>query len=147
MAFSVRPGVTPPPSLRNIFKELQSDVGCPKPADGFLAPWAEQGVLLLNTVLTVRAHEPHSHRGKGWERFTDAAIASVGGKPDPVVFILWGAPAQKKMPLIDASRHTILKSPHPSPLSARHGFFGSKPFSKANAELKAAGRETIDWCL
>jgi uracil-DNA glycosylase len=147
LAFSVRPGVTPPPSLRNIFKELQADVGCPKPAAGSLVPWAEQGVLLLNTVLTVRAHQPGSHRGKGWEKFTDAAIAAVGSKDDPVVFVLWGAPAQKKLPLIDTARHTILKSPHPSPLSARSGYFGSRPFSAVNAALKASGRQPIDWCL
>ncbi len=147
LAFSVRPDVVPPPSLRNIFKELQADVGCPKPPNGSLEPWAKQGVLLLNTVLTVRAHEPHSHRGKGWERFTDAAITVVGTKSDPVVFVLWGAPAQKKIPLIDTNRHTILKAPHPSPLSARSGFFGSRPFSAVNAALTAAGEEPIDWCL
>jgi uracil-DNA glycosylase len=147
LAFSVRPGVTPPPSLRNIFKELHADVGCPKPPDGSLVPWAKQGVLLLNTVLTVRAHEPHSHRGKGWEQFTDAAISAVGSKSDPVVFVLWGAPAQKKIPLIDASRHTILKAPHPSPLSAHSGFVGSHPFSTVNAALKANGLDPINWCL
>jgi uracil-DNA glycosylase len=147
LAFSVQPGVTPPPSLRNIFKELQADVGCPKPANGCLEPWARQGVLLLNTVLTVRAHEPHSHRGKGWERFTDAAIEAVGTKSDPVVFVLWGGPAQKKTPLIDAARHTMLKAAHPSPLSAHSGFFGSRPFSAVNAALKAAGRKPIEWCL
>ncbi|HEY1378068.1 MAG TPA: uracil-DNA glycosylase, partial [Gemmataceae bacterium] len=147
LAFSVRPGVTPPPSLRNIFKELRDDVGCPKPANGNLEPWANQGVLLLNTVLTVRAHQPHSHRGKGWEKFTDAAIEAVGAKDDPVVFVLWGAPAQKKTPLIDTSRHTVLKSPHPSPLSAKSGFFGSRPFSAVNAALEASGRDPIDWCL
>lgn len=147
LAFSVRPGVTPPPSLRNIFKELHSDVGCPKPADGFLEPWARQGVLLLNTVLTVRAHQPHSHCGQGWEKFTDAAIAAVGRQTDPVVFVLWGAPAQKKIPLIDTARHAILKAPHPSPLSAHSGFFGSRPFSAVNAALNVAGREPIDWCL
>jgi uracil-DNA glycosylase len=147
LAFSVRPGVTPPPSLRNIFKELHDDVGCPKPANGDLEPWAKQGVLLLNTVLTVRAHKPGSHRGKGWEKFTDAAISAVGGKDDPVVFVLWGSPAQKKIPLIDTGRQTILKSPHPSPLSARTGFFGSRPFSAVNAALEAARREPIAWCL
>src|SRR5947209_6942685 len=127
LAFSVRRGVTPPPSLRNIFKELQADVGCPKPANGNLEPWAKQGVLLLNTVLTVRAHQPGSHRGKGWEKFTDAAITAVGNKPDPVVFVLWGAPAQKKIPLIDTARHTVLKSPHPSPHPATSIFSGSRP--------------------
>jgi uracil-DNA glycosylase len=147
LAFSVRPGVTPPPSLRNIFKELQSDVGCPKPAHGNLEPWAKQGVLLLNTVLTVRAHEPGSHRGKGWEKFTDAVIQRISTKADPVVFVLWGAPAQKKLPLIDTKRHTVIKAPHPSPLSARSGFIGSRPFSTVNAALKAAGHKPIDWCL
>jgi uracil-DNA glycosylase len=147
LAFSVRPGVTPPPSLRNIFRELQADVGCAKPANGSLEPWARRGVLLLNVVLTVRAHQPHSHRRKGWEQFTDAAIAAVGHKPDPVVFVLWGAPAQKKIPLIDTSRHTIVKAPHPSPLSAKTGFFGSRPFSAVNTALKAAGRPPIDWRL
>ncbi|HEX4590745.1 MAG TPA: uracil-DNA glycosylase, partial [Gemmataceae bacterium] len=128
-------------------KELHDDIGCPKPANGDLEPWARQGVLLLNAVLTVRAHQPHSHRGKGWEKFTDAAIAAVGAKNDPVVFVLWGAPAQKKIPLIDISRHTILKSPHPSPLSAKSGFFGSHPFSAVNAALEASGRQPIEWCL
>jgi uracil-DNA glycosylase len=147
LAFSVRPGVTPPPSLRNILKELHDDVGCPKPKNGFLEPWARQGVLLLNAVLTVRAGEPNSHRGKGWERFTDAAIEAVNDKSGPVVFVLWGGPAQKKLALIDAKRHTVLKAPHPSPLSAKTGFFGSRPFSKVNAALEAAGHDPIDWCL
>jgi uracil-DNA glycosylase len=147
LAFSVREDVAPPPSLRNIFKELQSDIGCDKPVNGNLEPWAAQGVLLLNTVLTVRAHEPHSHRGRGWEPFTDAAIAAIAAKTEPVVFVLWGAPAQKKMPLIDTGRHMIVKSPHPSPLSAYNGFFGSRPFSAVNAALKDAGHEPIDWCL
>jgi uracil-DNA glycosylase len=147
LAFSVRPGVTPPPSLRNILKELHDDVGCPKPKDGCLEPWARQGVMLLNAVLTVRAGEPNSHRGKGWERFTDAAIAAVSAKDEPVVFVLWGGPAQKKLALIDAARHTVLKSPHPSPLSAKTGFFGSRPFSKINAALEAAEADSIDWCL
>jgi uracil-DNA glycosylase len=147
LAFSVRPGVRPPPSLANIFKELTSDVGCHKPAAGCLEPWARRGGLLLNAVLTVRAHEPNSHRGQGWERFTDAAVAAVGGRVAPAVFLLWGAPAQKKQALIDESRHMVLAAPHPSPLSARRGFFGSRPFSKANAALAAAGVEPIDWCL
>jgi uracil-DNA glycosylase len=147
LAFSVRPGVTPPPSLRNIFKELQSDVGCPKPKNVCLEPWAIQGVMLLNAVLTVRAGAPNSHRGKGWERFTDAAIEAVSAKGEPVVFVLWGGPAQKKLALIDAARHTVLTAPHPSPLSAKTGFFGSRPFSKANAELEATGNDPIDWCL
>jgi uracil-DNA glycosylase len=147
LAFSVRPGVKPPPSLANVFKELHADVGCPKPEDGYLVPWAEQGVLLLNTVLTVRAHQANSHKNKGWEKFTDAVITAVGHKPDPVVFLLWGAPAQKKTKLIDTSRHVIIRSAHPSPLSARAGFFGSKPFSKANAALEVAGKPPINWCL
>jgi uracil-DNA glycosylase len=147
LAFSVRPGVTPPPSLRNILKELHDDVGCPMPKNGCLEPWARQGVLLLNTVLTVRAHEPNSHRGKGWEKFTDAAIAAVNAKAEPVVFVLWGGPAQKKLSLIDTSKHTVLKSPHPSPLSAKSGFFGSRPFSAVNAALQADGQQPIDWCL
>ena len=145
LAFSVRPGIQPPPSLVNIFKELKSDVGCRIPNNGYLVPWAEQGVLLLNAVLTVRAHQPNSHKGKGWEQFTDAVIRAVGEKTDPVVFLLWGAYAQKKIDLIDTTRHIILKAPHPSPLSAKRGFFGSRAFSQANAALRAAGRGEIDW--
>lgn len=147
LAFSVRPGVTPPPSLRNIFRELRDDLGCPIPKHGYLAPWAEQGVLLLNTVLTVRAGEPNSHRGKGWERFTDAIIRRVGAREQPVVFVLWGAPAQKKRSLIDDGRHVIVQSAHPSPLSAKNGFFGSRPFSKINAALESWAQPPIDWCL
>ena len=147
LAFSVRPGVRRPPSLANVFKELHADVGCPKPKDGSLVPWAEQGVLLLNAVLTVRAHQANSHKNKGWEKFTDAVITAVGHKPDPVVFLLWGSPAQKKMKLIDTGRHVIIRSAHPSPLSARAGFFGSKPFSKANAALAVAGKPPVEWCL
>jgi uracil-DNA glycosylase len=147
LCFSVQPGVPPPPSLVNIFKELQSDLGCTIPNNGYLVPWAEQGVLLLNTVLTVRAHSPNSHKGKGWEQFTDAIITKVSEKPDPVVFVLWGGPAQKKEKLIDTSRHTIVKGAHPSPLSARAGFFGSKPFSKINDALTAAGKPEINWQL
>src|SRR5437868_5144870 len=147
LAFSVSPGIKPPPSLANIFKELHNDVGCPKPRDGYLVPWAEQGVLLLNAVLTVRAHQANSHKNKGWEKFTDAVITAVGHKSDPVVFLLWGAPAQKKMKLIDTSHHVIIRSAHPSPLSARAGFFGSKPFSRANEALEANGKPPIDWCL
>lgn len=145
LAFSVRPGVKPPPSLMNIFRELKEDLGCKIPNNGYLVPWAEQGVLLLNTVLTVRAHAPNSHRGHGWEKFTDAVIRKVGAREDQVVFLLWGAPAQKKASLIDADRHLILKSAHPSPLSARSGFFGSRPFSKTNQALAAAGKTPIDW--
>jgi uracil-DNA glycosylase len=147
LAFSVRPGVKPPPSLVNMFKELESDLGVPRPKTGNLEPWAKQGVLLLNTVLTVRAHQPASHKGKGWETFTDAALRAVNDKPDPVVFVLWGGHAQKKAPLIDATRHTVIASAHPSPLSARSGFFGSKPYSKINAALEAAGKPPIDWRL
>jgi uracil-DNA glycosylase len=147
LAFSVRPGITPPPSLKNIFKELKSDVGFRIPNNGYLVPWAEQGVLLLNAVLTVRAHEPNSHKGKGWEQFTDAVLRAVGEKPDPVVFVLWGGYARKKTALIDTTRHIIIESAHPSPLSARNGFFGSRPFSKTNAALRAAGKTEVDWQL
>ena len=145
LAFSVQPGLKPPPSLVNIFKELESDVGVPKPKDGSLVPWAEQGVLLLNAVLTVRQSEANAHEGHGWEHFTDAVIQKVSDKPEPVVFILWGSYAQKKKALIDTSKHIVLEAPHPSPLSAKKGFFGSKPFSSANEALKKAGREPIDW--
>jgi uracil-DNA glycosylase len=147
LAFSVRPGVTPPPSLKNIFKELKTDVGFRIPNNGYLAPWAEQGVLLLNAVLTVRAHQATSHKNKGWEKFTDAVLRAVSQKPDPVVFVLWGAYARKKAELIDTSRHVIIESAHPSPLSARSGFFGSKPFSKINAALRQAGKRPVDWQL
>ncbi len=147
LAFSVLPGVTPPPSLLNIFKELHNDVKFRIPNNGCLIPWAEQGVLLLNAVLTVRAHQANSHQGKGWETFTDTVIRAVGQKEGQVVFLLWGAYAQRKADLIDATRHTILKAPHPSPLSADRGFFGCKHFSKANAALSAAGLPTIDWQL
>jgi len=147
LAFSVRPGVTPPPSLRNIFKEMKSELGCAIPNNGYLVPWAKQGVLLLNAVLTVRDGEPNSHKGKGWETFTDAAIRAVNERPSPVVFILWGGHAAKKEALIDAGRHTVLKAAHPSPLSAKRGFFGSKPFSTANAALEKSGQTPVDWCL
>lgn len=147
MAFSVLPGVTPPPSLVNMYKELHDDVGFRIPKHGYLVPWAEQGVLLLNAVLTVRAHQANSHQGKGWETFTDQVIRAVNQKQTPVVFLLWGAYAQRKAELIDASRHVIFKAPHPSPLSASRGFFGCKHFSKANAALQAAGLAPIDWQL
>ena len=147
MAFSVRPGIRPPPSLVNIFKELRDDLGYHIPNNGYLVPWAEQGVLLLNTVLTVRAHEANSHKGHGWETFTDAVLRVVNAQPQAVVFVLWGSPAQKKIPLIDTTRHTIIKSPHPSPLSAEKGFFGSHPFSQINAALIKAGQADIDWQL
>jgi uracil-DNA glycosylase len=145
MCFSVQPGVRPPPSLVNIYKELRTDVGCTIPNNGYLMPWARQGVLLLNTVLTVRAHQAASHKNQGWEKFTDAIIAAVNDRSDLVVFLLWGAPAQKKMKLIDANRHAIVTAPHPSPLSASKGFFGSQCFSKVNAALKSAGKPEIDW--
>ena len=146
LCFSVRPGVKPPPSLRNIFKELHDDLGHPIPeCNGSLVPWAKQGTLLLNTVLTVQAGKPLSHRRKGWETFTDAIIDAVSRKADRVVFILWGAPAQTKAKLIDTTRHCVVQSAHPSPLSARTGFFGSKPFSQVNAYLRAAGKPEIDW--
>lgn len=147
MAFSVRPGVPAPPSLQNMFKELQTDVGFQIPKHGCLVPWAEQGVLLLNAVLTVRANQANSHQGKGWEKFTDRVIQAVNQKETPVVFLLWGAYAQRKAELIDARRHTVLKAPHPSPLSASRGFFGSRHFSQANAALVAAGLPPIDWQL
>lgn len=145
LCFSVRPGVKAPPSLVNIFKELKSDLGCRIPNNGYLAHWAEQGVLMLNAVLTVRAHQPNSHKGRGWETFTDAAIRAVNASETPVVFLLWGGYAQKKVGLIDTTRHTIVQSAHPSPLSAHNGFFGSRPFSKVNAILRGAGRPEVDW--
>ncbi len=147
MAFSVRPGVQPPPSLVNIFKELHEDVGFRIPNHGYLVPWAERGVLLLNAVLTVRAHQANSHQGKGWEIFTDAVIRAVNQKETPVVFLCWGSYAQRKAELVDSSRHIILKAPHPSPLSASRGFFGCRHFSRTNAALKQVGLEPIDWQL
>ena len=145
LCFSVLPGVPLPPSLRNIFVELRDDLGCPMPNNGYLVPWARQGVLLLNTVLTVRAHAPNSHRGRGWERFTDAIISAVNAKENPVVFVLWGVSAQRKAGLVNATRHSIIRAAHPSPLSARNGFFGSHPFSAVNAALRVAGSPEIDW--
>jgi len=147
LAFSVNEGVPAPPSLRNIYKELVSDVGCEMPTSPDLVPWAKQGVLLLNTTLTVRAGKPMSHAKKGWETFTDHVLATLNEKKEPVVFILWGKHAQSKKKLIDASKHFILESVHPSPLSASRGFFGSRPFSKANEFLKKNGLEPIEWCL
>lgn len=145
LCFSVRRGVPQPPSLVNIFKELNADLGCTIPKHGNLEHWADQGVLLLNAVLTVRAHQPTSHKGRGWETFTDAVIKTVNDKPDRVVFVLWGAYARAKKTLIDRSRHVIIESAHPSPLSASNGFFGSRPFSKINAALREAGKPEIDW--
>ncbi len=145
LCFSVGPNVPIPPSLQNIYKELHDDLGCQIPNNGCLTSWAEQGVLLLNAVLTVRAHQANSHQGKGWESFTDAIIRAVNDKSDRVVFVLWGAYARKKAPLIDTSRHVIIQSAHPSPLSASNGFFGSRPFSKINAALREAGKPEIDW--
>ena len=146
LCFSVRPGVKVPASLRNIYRELQNDLGIAPASHGCLTTWAEQGVLLLNTCLTVRAGAANSHAGRGWERFTDAAIRAVSTRPQPIVFVLWGNAAQKKVKLIDA-RHAVVAGVHPSPLSAHGGFFGSKPFSKVNAALEAAGQEPIDWRL
>jgi len=147
LAFSVNPGHPSPPSLVNIFKELHDDMGIPIPKQGYLKHWAEQGVLMLNTVLTVRAGCAHSHRGKGWEIFTDQIIRSINAKQDPVVFWLWGKPAQEKAKLITNPNHLILMAPHPSPLSVYRGFYGSKPFSKTNAFLIASGKAPIDWAL
>jgi uracil-DNA glycosylase len=147
LCFSVKPGVPLPGSLRNIFRELKDDLGIPPAKNGYLVKWAEQGMLMLNAVLTVRAGKPNSHKGKGWEEFTDAAIRAVGERDDPAVFVLWGAYAQKKIKLIDTDRHVIIQSAHPSPLSAANGFFGSRPFSKINAALKKHGYPPIDWDL
>lgn len=145
LSFSVKPGVAPPPSLQNIFKELQADLGCYIPNNGYLVKWAQQGVLLLNTVLTVRAGSPNSHRGMGWEIFTDRVITLLNNRERPVVFMLWGSHAQAKLPLLDSGKHCILASPHPSPFSANKGFFGSRPFSRANRFLRSIGSEEIDW--
>ena len=145
LSFSVRPGVEIPPSLVNIFKELHDDIGCRIPNNGFLESWARQGVLMLNTVLTVRAHQANSHQGAGWEHFTDAVIRSVDALGRPVVFMLWGRPAQSKQTLVTNPAHLILKAPHPSPLSAYRGFFGCRHFSKTNEFLKEHGMEPIDW--
>ena len=147
LCFSVRPGVRPPPSLENIFSELEADVGAPRPDHGCLDSWARQGVLLLNATLTVRGGAAASHQGRGWEQFTDAVIDAVNKKTERVVFILWGSSARRKKALIDTTRHTVIESAHPSPLSARNGFFGSRPFSRANAALVEAGRAPIDWAI
>ena len=145
LSFSVNPQVPTPPSLKNIFKELQADIGCSIPNNGYLVPWAKQGVLLLNTVLTVRDSQPASHRNKGWEQFTDEVIRTISRREKPVVFMLWGRHAQEKKKLIDLNKHLIIESVHPSPLSAHRGFFGSKPFSQANKFLQAHGEQPIDW--
>lgn len=145
LCFSVNDGVQVPPSLVNIYKEIEDDLGIPAPHSGNLTRWAEQGVLLLNATLTVQAHRAGSHQGRGWEEFTDAAIKHLAEERDHLVFILWGAYAQRKGATIDANRHLILKSPHPSPLSAHRGFFGNKHFSKANEYLSAHNMEPIDW--
>ena len=145
LCFSVKPDVEIPPSLVNIYQELHDDLGCYIPNNGYLTKWAKQGVMLLNSVLTVRAHQANSHRGIGWEEFTDAAIMAVNAQDRPVVFILWGAPAQRKKRMLNNSKHLILEAPHPSPLSAYRGFFGSRPFSQTNHFLEEHGVTPIDW--
>jgi len=145
LSFSVQEGVGTPPSLQNMFKELRDDLGCRIPNNGHLLKWAQQGVLLLNTVLTVRAHEANSHKGRGWEQFTDSVIETINRKVEPVVFLLWGSHAQKKAQLITNRKHLLVRSPHPSPLSAHRGFLGSKPFSRANRFLREAGLQEVDW--
>ena len=145
LCFSVKPDVEIPPSLVNIYQELNQDLGCTIPNHGYLEKWARQGVLLLNTVLTVRAHQANSHRGIGWEEFTNAAIRVLNEQDRPIVFILWGRPAQTKKAMLNNPKHLILEAPHPSPLSAYRGFFGSKPFSKANQFLQSQGVAPIDW--
>lgn len=146
LCFSVLPDQREiPPSLQNIYKELQEDLGCYIPNNGYLEKWARQGVLMLNTVLTVRAHQAGSHQKKGWEQFTDAIIQAVNAKDSPVVYLLWGRPAQSKIPMLTNPKHLILKAPHPSPLSASRGFFGCRHFSQANEFLKSQGMEPVDW--
>ena len=147
LCFSVKPGVKVPPSLVNIYKELHDDLGCSIPEDGYLVKWATQGVLMLNTVLTVNAHVANSHKGYGWEKFTDAIISKVNEEDRPIVFLLWGAPAQKKKKLLNNPKHLILEAPHPSPLSVYRGFWGCKHFSKTNDFLVKNGIEPIDWQL
>ncbi len=151
LCFSVRPGVRPPPSLVNIHREMETDLGIPRAGHGHLEHWTKQGVLLLNSVLTVEAHQAASHRGKGWEQFTDAIVRLVAAKEEPVVFLLWGSYAQKKAAFVQSveqgGKHCVLNAPHPSPLSVHNGFFGCRHFSKANAFLEAQGREPIDWAL
>lgn len=145
LCFSVKPQVEIPPSLVNIYQELHDDLGCRIPNHGYLTSWAEQGVLMLNTVLTVQAHKPMSHRNVGWEEFTDAAIRAVNDQDRPIVFILWGKPAQEKAKMLSNPKHLVLKAPHPSPLSAYRGFFGSRPFSQTNDFLQKNGVEPINW--
>lgn len=145
LCFSVKPDVEIPPSLVNIYKELHDDLGCYIPNNGYLVKWAKQGVLMLNTVLTVRAHQANSHRGIGWEEFTNAAIRVLNEQDRPIVFILWGSPAQRKKEMLNNPKHLLLEAPHPSPLSAYRGFFGSKPFSQTNAFLEKNGLTPIDW--
>lgn len=145
LCFSVKPDVEVPPSLVNIYQELHDDLGCKIPNNGYLVKWAKQGVLMLNTVLTVRAHQANSHRGIGWEQFTDAVIRAVNAQDRPIVFLLWGRPAQMKKSMLNNPKHLILEAPHPSPLSAYRGFFGCKHFSQTNAFLEKNGIEPIDW--
>lgn len=145
LSFSVKPGEDIPPSLQNIYKELNEELGCYIPNNGYLEKWAREGVLLLNTVLTVRAHQANSHQGRGWEQFTDAVINAVNEQDRPIVYMLWGRPAQSKEPMLTNPKHLILKAPHPSPLSAYRGFFGCKHFSMANEFLEKNGVEPIDW--
>lgn len=147
LSFSVQKGVPLPPSLQNIFKELVDDIGCSYPKSGDLSHWADEGVLLLNTLLTVRSGEPFSHKERGWERFTDQVIRALSEQREHIVFILWGAPAGKKSALIDERKHLVLNAPHPSPLSSYRGFFGSKPFSRTNDYLRRCGIAPIDWAL
>lgn len=145
LCFSVQPDVVVPPSLKNIYKELQADLGCEIPNNGYLVKWAQQGILMLNTVLTVRAHKPLSHQGKGCEQFTDAIIEAVNAQDRPIVYMLWGKPAQRKASMLNNPKHLVLKAAHPSPLSASHGFFGCKHFSQANQFLEENGIQPIDW--
>lgn len=147
LCFSVRRGVEVPPSLRNVFKELRSDLGVEPPSHGCLESWASQGVFLLNATLTVRAGNAGSHQGRGWEEFTDEVVRKISSRESPVVFLLWGKPARSKCFLIDVGRHSVLSSAHPSPLSASHGFFGSRPFSKANEALVRLGHEPVNWSI
>jgi uracil-DNA glycosylase len=145
LSFSVLPGTLAPPSLQNIYKELQDDLGIPIPTHGYLIKWAQQGIFLLNSVLTVRAHEPGSHQGQGWEKFTDFVIQLLSDRNQPIVFVLWGKYARDKVSLINTQRHVVIESAHPSPMSAHNGFFGNKPFSKVNAVLERFGSKPIDW--